>query len=233
MKLENIVKYHSPRAVSPFFSPKHSSSESFSGSDIMAALGMANKRAPLGYSAFCGKMDLSQEDKRRAVTLLTASGLKESLHYPALRKMAETECLAVIEIMAAYAFLDYARSPESTMPCHACNSSGYRKGKRCTKCSGKGAVRAACKDCKGRGQSVNRMKTCLQGAPVYQHCKRCAGRGYERISSLVVFRAVCQVTQAISLDTWNKSVKLLLEFLVTELYKEESWAEKQFIRVTE
>jgi len=233
MKLESVVKYHSPRSIAHFSSPGSLSPGSLSVSDIMAALGMTNKRALLGYTAFCGKMDLSQQDKRHAVSQLTAIGIRESVHYPALRKLDEAERIAVIKIIAGYAFLDYARSPETSVPCHSCNSSGYRNGKRCSKCNGRGNVRAACKDCKGRGQSVNRMKTHLQGVPVYQRCKRCAGRGYERISSLVVFRAVCQVTQAISLDTWNKSVKLLLEFLVTELYKEESWAEKQFIHVTE
>lgn len=141
--------------------------------------------------------------------------------------------VAVIFIIATYAFLDYSRSPDTELPCHACNCTGLRKGKRCSKCEGKGIVRAACKDCKGRGQSVNRSKTRFQGIPVYQSCKRCAGRGFERLPSAVVFRAVCQVTQAISLDTWNKSVKQLPEFLITELHKEEAWAEKQLRYITQ
>lgn len=93
-------------------------------------------------------------------------------------------------------------------------------------------MRAACKDCKGRGEAVNRVMTRFQGVPVYQPCKRCSGRGFERIPSAVVFRAVCQVTQAVTLDTWNKSVKQLLEFLVAELHREEAWAEKTLSRIT-
>jgi len=33
------------------------------GKHVMAALGFVIRRAPLGYSAFCGKIDLSQQDR--------------------------------------------------------------------------------------------------------------------------------------------------------------------------
>jgi len=233
MKLENVVKYHCPRSATPVVRLSSLSPEAMTGSDVMTALGMMQKRAPLGYAAFSGKMNLSRYDSHRAIQLLAMIGLKESVRYPALLKLDKEERMAVIFIIATYAFLDYSRSPDTELPCHACNCTGLRKGKRCSKCEGKGIVRAACKDCKGRGQSVNRSKTRFQGIPVYQSCKRCAGRGFERLPSAVVFRAVCQVTQAISLDTWNKSVKQLPEFLITELHKEEAWAEKQLRYITQ
>nr|WP_275452031.1 antitermination protein [Pantoea septica] len=202
------------------------------GKHVMAALGFVIRRAPLGYSAFCGKMELSQQDKQRAVLLLTATGIRESVRYPGLHKLPLAEREAIIAVIARYAFLDYARSVETELTCHKCEGTGFSKSKCCTKCQGKGFTRAACKDCKGRGESVNSMKTRLQGVPVYQHCQRCGGRGFERIASTVVFRAVCQVTQAISLDVWNKSVKQLLEFLTSELHREEAWAEKQLLHIT-
>jgi len=232
MKLESVVKYHSPRSVSPFTRQSSRSPDNMTGSDVMAALGMTQKRAPLGYSAFFGKMQLSHHDRDRAVGLLTVTGMKSSVHYPALTKLPEDERLAVVTVIAGYAFLDYARSPDTESPCHACHGTGLRNGKYCSKCNGKGVVRAACKDCKGRGEAVNRVMTRFQGVPVYQPCKRCSGRGFERIPSAVVFRAVCQVTQALTLDTWNKSVKQLLEFLVAELHREEAWAEKALSRIT-
>ncbi|WP_039661557.1 MULTISPECIES: antitermination protein [Pantoea] len=232
MKLENVVKYHSPRSVSPFIRQTSRSPNAMTGSDVMAALGMMQKRAALGYSAFFGKMQLSHHDKGRAVRLLAKTGLRVSSRYPALTKLPEEERMAVITVIAGYAFLDYARSPDTEAPCHACNGTGLRNGKCCSKCGGKGVVRAACKDCKGRGESINRVMTQFQGVPVYQPCKRCSGRGFERIPSSVVFRAMCQVTDAITLDTWNKSVKQLLEFLVAELHREEAWAEKQLLRIT-
>ncbi|ERM09611.1 antitermination protein [Pantoea agglomerans] len=232
MKLESVVKYHSPRSVSPFTRQSSRSPGDMLGSDVMAALGMTQKRAPLGYSAFFGKMQLSHHDRDRAVGLLTKTGMKASVHYPALSRLPEDERMAVVTVIAGYAFLDYARSPDSESPCHACHGTGLRNGKYCSKCNGKGVVRAACKDCKGRGEAVNRVMTRFQGVPVYQPCKRCSGRGFERIPSAVVFRAVCQVTQAVTLDTWNKSVKQLLEFLVAELHREEAWAEKTLSRIT-
>lgn len=232
MKLESVVKYHSPRSVSPFTRQSSRSPGDMTGSDVMAALGMTQKRAPLGYSAFFGKMQLSHHDRDRAVGLLTKTAMKASVHYPALTKLPEDERMAVVTVIAGYAFLDYARSPDTESSCHACHGKGLRNGKCCSKCNGKGVVRAACKDCKGRGESLNRMMTRFQGVPVYQPCKRCSGRGFERIPSAVVFRAVCQVTQALTLDTWNKSVKQLLVFLITELHREEAWAEKALARIT-
>ena len=224
MKLESVVKYHSPRpnvfcAVSPRATP---APDNMTGNDVMTALGFVIRRAPLGYSAFCGKMELSQQDKQRAVRLLTAAGIRESVRYPALYKLPQAEREAIVAVIACYAFLDYARSAATEVPCHQCQGTGFRKAKHCTKC----------KDCKGRGESVNRMMTRFQGVPVYQPCKRCSGRGYERIPSAVVYRALCQVTQAITTDTWNKSVKQLLAFLVAELHREEAWAEKQLAHIT-
>jgi len=232
MKLESVVKYHSPRSVSPFTRQSSRSPDDMTGSDVMAALGMTQKRAPLGYAAFFGKMQLSHADRDRAIRLLTTIGLRVSAQYPALNKLPEKERQAIITVIAGYAFLDYARSPDTESSCHACHGSGLRNGKCCSKCGGKGVVRAACKDCKGRGVSVNRMMTRFQGVPVYQPCKRCSGRGIERITSAVVYRAVCQVTDAITLDTWHKSVKQLHEFLIAELHREESWAEKALSRIT-
>lgn len=232
MKLESVVKYHSPRSVTPIVRQSSLSPDAMSGSDVMAALGMTQKRAPLGYSAFFGKMNVSGQDRARAIRLLAMTGLQASSRYPALTKLSEEERMAVITIIAGYAFLDYARSPDTESLCHACDGTGLCNGKCCSKCNGKGVVRAACKDCKGRGESVNRVMTRFQGVPVYQPCKRCSGRGFERIPSAVVFRAVSQVTQALTLDTWNKSVKQLLEFLVAELHREEAWAEKQLTHIT-
>lgn len=232
MKLESVVKYHSPRSVTPVVRQSSLSPDAMSGSDVMAALGMTLRRASLGFSAFFGKMNISGQDRARAIRLLAATGLQASARFPALTKLPQEERIAVITVIAGYAFLDYARSPDSESPCHACHGTGLRNEKCCSKCNGKGVVRAACKDCNGRGEAVNRVMTRFQGVPVYQPCKRCSGRGFERIPSAVVFRTVCQVTQAITLDTWNKSVKQLLAFLIAELHREEAWAEKQLTHIT-
>lgn len=68
--------------------------------------------------------------------------------------------------------------------------------------------------------------------PVLAACKRCSGRGYERIPSTEAHAAVCQITDAISLDTWKKSVKPFYDQLITKFDIEEAWAEAQLKQIT-
>jgi hypothetical protein len=100
------------------------------------------------------------------------------------------------------------------------------------KVQGKGTVSAACNDCHGRGKVVNQDETEKQGVPVMGNCKRCGGRGYERILSTAVHSAICQITDAITLDTWKKSVKPFFDVLITKFDIEEAWAEAQLKQIT-
>ena len=232
MNLESLVKFHSPRSISPGTSFTRASPDSLSTADVMAAAGMTQRRAALGYAAFAGKMNLSKQAITQALGLLMSAAIKESVHYSALKKLSGREREAILKVIVIYAYLDFARSAATEMICIPCNGTGQRKGKLCKKCAGKKVIRAACNDCKGRGVAVNRLKSHLQGVPVYHHCKRCGGRGFERIASTVVYRAIVQVSDDISLDTWNKSLKHLSGYLITFLEKEVSWAEKQLQLIT-
>ncbi|WP_337022530.1 MULTISPECIES: antitermination protein Q [unclassified Pantoea] len=232
MNLEGLVKFHSPRSLHPGTLFSRASPESLSVTDVMAAAGMMQRRAPIGSAAFAGKMNLSPQAALKAVSLLVAVARHEALHYPALCKLPAVERERVLKVMVIYAFLDFARSAATELPCVSCSGSGMKKGKPCKKCAGKGTVRAACNDCKGRGIAVNRLKTRLQGVPIYHHCVRCGGRGFERIPSTVIYRAVAQVSENISLDTWKKSLKRFSDYLTGYLEKEVSWAETQFQRIT-
>ncbi|MEG0867712.1 MAG: antitermination protein, partial [Hafnia sp.] len=102
----------------------------------------------------------------------------------------------------------------------------------CKKCNGSGVVSASCSDCHGRGKAVNQALTEKQGVPVLADCKRCGGRGYERLPSTEAFAAICQITDALSLDTWKKSVKPFYDQLITKFDIEEAWAEKQLKQIT-
>ncbi|ENF0587816.1 antitermination protein Q, partial [Escherichia coli] len=44
-------------------------SDSLSGTDVMAAMGMAQSQAGFGMAVFCGKHELSQNDKQRLSTI--------------------------------------------------------------------------------------------------------------------------------------------------------------------
>lgn len=102
----------------------------------------------------------------------------------------------------------------------------------CSNCKGKKVVSCACNDCRGRGKAVDQKETKKQGVPVMTDCKRCGGRGYERIPSTEAHAAVCQITDVISLDTWKKSVKPFYDQLITKFDIEEAWAENQLKQIT-
>jgi hypothetical protein len=101
----------------------------------------------------------------------------------------------------------------------------------CPKCNGKRVIKTACNDCCGRCEAIDRKESERQGVPVKKPCKRCSGRGYERIPSTDAFRAIGGITESISLDTWKKSVKPFYDELITHLEVEESKADAA-LRVT-
>ncbi|MCR4457592.1 antitermination protein [Pseudescherichia sp. L3] len=259
MNLENTIKYHFAKSTMISDSPRATGSDSLTGTDIMAAMGMTQERAAMGYSAFLGKMGISHNDRERAITLLAEYALTKCDSVAALRKLASEVKPLVMRQLAIFAFEDYSRSAASVKQCDCCAGVGFiqadvftnkfRKpeGKMtvsgmvkvketvnvlCKKCNGTGQNSAACSVCLGRGKAVNKALTEKQGMPVLADCKRCSGRGYERIPSTEAYAAICQITDAITLDTWKKSVKPFYDQLITKFDIEEAWAEKQLKLIT-
>lgn len=259
MNLENTVKYHFAKSTLISDSPRATASDSLTGTDIMAAMGMTQERAAMGYSAFLGKMGISNNDRERAIELLAQYALTKCDSVAALRKLDAGVKPLVMHQLATFAFKDYSRSAASVKQCDCCAGQGfigadvftnkYRKpeGKMkvagmvkvqetvkvfCKKCNGAGAISAACSDCHGRGKAVNQDLTEKQGVPVMADCKRCSGRGYERLPSTEAYAAVCQITGVITLDTWKKSVKPFYDRLITKFDMEEAWAESQLRAIT-
>lgn len=272
MGLEATVKYHFAKTASFAGMPPATASDALSGTDYMAAMGMTQSRAPLGYSAFMGKVGVSDNDARRAVSLLTEYALSTCDKVAALRKLDTDIKPVVMQTLATYAYMDYCRSAASVKPCECCEAKGFIEAevfttksrfgtqrpdnvteiKRldeslqqnvsyqvrdiervlCKSCKGKGVVTSSCRDCSGRGRAVDRKLTEEQGVPVMGDCKRCCGRGYERIPSTDVHRTVEGMTDAISLDTWKKSVKPFYDGLIGKIEIEESWANASLNKVT-
>ncbi|EEV7594329.1 antitermination protein [Escherichia coli] len=272
MKLEDLPKYYSPKPPGLTDASASTSKDTLSITDVMAAQGMTQNWAEMGFSAFLGKMGISMNDRERATELLTEYALSRCDRVAALRKLPAEIKPAVMRIMASYAFEDYARSAASKKQCPCChgkkfiesevftNKIQYPDGKppvwaKCTKgvypsyweewkkvrevvkvacpeCGGKGEVSTACKDCRGRGVAIHREESVKRGMPVIRDCQRCGGRGYERLPSTEAFNAICNVTDAISLDTWKKTVKRFYDTLVVQFDIEEAWAEQQLKKVT-
>ena len=254
MSLEATVKYHFAKTASFAGMPPATASESLSGTDYMAAMGMTQSRAPLGYAAFMGKVGVSENDAARAVSLLTEFALQTCDRVAALRKLDTNIKPAVMQVLATYAYMDYCRSAASVKPCECCQATGFIAAEvvtmksmlsgagrrevreqvrvRCKTCEGKGVVSSACRDCNGRGRAVMRKETELQGVPVMGDCKRCCGRGYERIPAVEAFRAISAITDSISLATWDRSGKPFYDQLIGKLETEESWANAALNKVT-
>lgn len=275
MSLESTVKYHFAKSTQISDSPRATASDSLTGTDIMAAMGMTQERAAMGYSAFLGKMGISRNDREKAINLLAQYAMTCCDKVAALRKLESDIKPLVMQQLATFAYEDYSRSAASNKTCDCCKGAGFieadvfsmktsmagvdrdiiKKTKEwgfkiipsqyenrrevrevarvlCQKCKGKGVVSAACNDCHGRGKAVNEKLTKEQGVPVIGNCKRCSGRGYERIPSTEAYTAVCSITEEISLDTWKKSVKPFYDQLITKFDIEESWAESQLKAIT-
>ena len=276
MNLENTLKYHFAKSTMISDSPRATASDSLTGTDIMAAMGMTQERAALGYSAFLGKMGISNYDRERGIEFLAQYALTKCDRVAALRKLDAGLKPLVMHQMASFAFEDYSRSAASVKQCDGCNGEGFvdaevfstkshtpAKEKKfvkmslfmgvedvrpsefeirrqvreiarvlCPQCKGRKVVSCACRDCNGRGKAINQTLTERQGVPVLADCKRCGGRGYERIPSTKAYAAVCQITNTISLDTWKKSVKPFYDQLITKFDIEEAWADAQLKQIT-
>ncbi|HHZ3147057.1 TPA: antitermination protein, partial [Escherichia coli] len=62
-------------------------SDSLSGTDVMAAMGMAQSQAGFGMAVFCGKHELSQNDKQKAINYLMQFAHKVSGKYRGVAKL--------------------------------------------------------------------------------------------------------------------------------------------------
>lgn len=256
MRLESAVKFHSPKSPQLTDSPRATASEALTGTDVMAAFGMVQSRASLGFSAFSGKMNLSDNDKRKAVQLLVQHGMKHCDKVAAFRKLETNIKGKVVQTLATFAYQDYCRSAASQLACPCCKGAGVVRKKEmvvkhpgcgektpaktaeetvevtCTRCKGRGVLSTSCVKCRGRGVALDRKKSEEQGVPVMSHCKQCSGRGYERLPAASCYRAICQFTDAISPGVWDKAIKPFYESLILELEKEESTADAILAKVT-
>ncbi|WP_432372809.1 antitermination protein [Pantoea allii] len=102
----------------------------------------------------------------------------------------------------------------------------------CPECKGKCVASSACRDCKGRGKAMMEAESKRQGVPVIGDCKRCGGRGFERIPAVEAYRAISEITGEISLATWDRSGKPFYDGLIVKLEVEESWADAALRKVT-
>lgn len=84
-------------------SPRATASDSLSGTDVMAAMGMAQSQAGFGMAAFCGKHELSQNDKQKAINYLMQFAHKVSGKYRGVAKLEGNTKAKVLQVLATFA----------------------------------------------------------------------------------------------------------------------------------
>lgn len=206
MNLESSVKFHAPKSQMFTDSPRATASEALSGTDVMGAFGMVQSRSPLGFSAFSGKMNLSSDDQKKAVQLLTQFGMKHCGRVAALRKLETNVKGKAVQILATFAYADYCRSAATPG--------------------------ARCRDCHGTGRAVNREATETTGRIVEKQCDRCKGVGFSKQSAATAFRAVRVIAKDLTADQWRRGIKQFYDTLVSECEKAESHADSMLRLVT-
>ncbi|CND88238.1 antitermination protein [Yersinia nurmii] len=238
MNLESATKYLFCKSQSFTDSPR-ATGDILTGADVMGAFGLCQSKAELGFKAYSGKLGLSASDAKDAIQLLTQYGMTQCDKVAALRKLDGRVKVKVVQKLAGFAYQDYCRSASGVEECACCQGEGFvidrvatakDREKRvysqptqviCSPCRGKGVVSVACRDCRGRGVVVDQKESKKQGILVKRDCKRCRGRGYERIPASTAFRAVSSLTNAISAATWDKSIKPFYDSLIGQLEQEE------------
>ncbi|END24889.1 antitermination protein [Escherichia coli] len=249
MNLEALPKYYSPK------SPKLSDDAPATGSggltitDVMAAQGMGQSKAPLGFALFLAKVGVQDPQFAIEGLLNYAMGLDN----PTLNKLSEEIRLQIIPYLVNFAFADYSRSAASKARCEHCAGTGFhnvlrevvkhsRSGESvikeewvkelCQHCHGKGEVSTACRGCKGKGIVLDEKRTRLHGTPVYKICGRCNGNRFSRLPTTLARNHVQKLVPDLTDYQWYKGYADVIDKLVTKCWQEEAYAETQLRKVT-
>ncbi len=117
MRLESVAKFHSPKSPMMSDSPRATASDSLSGTDVMAAMGMAQSQAGFGMAAFCGKHELSQNDKQKAINYLMQFAHKVSGKYRGVAKLEGNTKAKVLQVLATFAYGALLKCTECSYRC--------------------------------------------------------------------------------------------------------------------
>lgn len=190
MRLQDLPKYFSPK--SPMFSdsPAATASDNLTITDVMASLGLATSKARMGIELFLAKHGINKPYE--AVESLYQYALTQAHKYSAIQKLDEDDRSSVLQILANYAFQDYARSAASKKACPDCDGGFIEAEVFTTKQYTRWVDRNVIKETKRMGFEIKAgeyanfrevretkrivCKTC-NGKGEVSHSCRCNGRG--------------------------------------------------------
>lgn len=258
MKLENALKQFNPKTQTFTNVPPATASDSLTGPDLAASMGMAESQASFGMGAFLGKNGISKEDGKRTVERLAVYAIQNAGKH--VGKAAGRRMGHCMLILAKMAYAEYCQSAGSVSTCTNCAGTGFQLVERrvvryagyigadgevkipevtetkvekelCQPCNGKGTISHRCR-CNGTGRVRDLEKSNLLGAPVDKTCERCAGRGFKRTPGTAAYKAITALLPDLHERTWNRNWRPLYELLVTKCEKEENHADSVFQRIT-
>lgn len=251
MNLEALPKFYSPKSPKLNDETPATSSEALTITDVMAAQGMVQSKAPLGFNLFLAKMGI--QDAQPAIDALVNHAM--ALKNPVLKKLSDNARGEIIPVLARFAYADYSRSAASKVICEHCEGAGLRRVLRdvvrhpgvkgveptiktewveeyCQHCSGKGEVSTACRGCKGKGTVLDEKRTKLHGVPVMKICGRCNGSRYSRVPSTLARVLVEKYVPDLTNYKWYSGYAEVIDKLVTKCWQEEAYAGSQLRKVT-
>lgn len=121
MNLEALPKFYSPKSPKLNDETPATGSTALTITDVMAAQGMVQSKAPLGFNLFLAKMGI--QDPAPALDGLMNYAL--SLNNPVLNKLTEKVRLEILPVLVRFAYADYSRSAASKSSCPHCEGSGF------------------------------------------------------------------------------------------------------------
>ncbi|WP_313048400.1 MULTISPECIES: antitermination protein Q [Atlantibacter] len=251
MNLESLPKYYSPKSPKLNDETPATGGDALTITDVMAAQGMVQAEAPLGFNLFLAKMGI--QDPQPAIEGLMNYAL--ALRNPAMKKLSDEARAEMARCLAQFAYSDYARSAASSCECDHCNGKGVIRIMRevvkhpgvkgieatvrreeveelCKHCAGKGKISTACRDCSGRGTAIDKKRSLLHGVPVQKICDRCNGKGFSRLPTTLARARVARLVPDMTDYQWYNGYADVINKLVTKCWQEETYAELKLREVT-
>ncbi|WP_333895461.1 antitermination protein [Atlantibacter hermannii] len=251
MNLESLPKYYSPKSPKLNDEAPATGGDALTITDVMAAQGMVQAEAPLGFNLFLAKIGI--QDPQPAIEGLMDYAL--ALRNPAMKKLSDEARAEMARCLAQFAYSDYARSAASSCECDHCNGKGVIRIMRevvkhpgvkgieatvrreeveelCKHCAGKGKISTACRDCSGRGTAIDKKRSLLHGVPVQKICDRCNGKGFSRLPTTLARARVARLVPDMTDYQWYNGYADVINKLVTKCWQEETYAELKLREVT-
>lgn len=188
MNLESAIKFFSPKSPQLNGAAPATATDSLTISDVMASFGLTGAQAYFGFELFLSKHGITSGE--RALAMLADYGLRQAHRYPALAGLDDDTKQRLVELLAAFAYQDYARSAASTRQCMCCSGTGFIEAETFTNktyypdgrppkwasCT-KGVYPSYWEEVRAKRELVNvRCKSCNGKGEISIAC-RCHGKG--------------------------------------------------------